>query len=634
MVRREWRPGVMHAVIFLGFMSLLLRKLQLIAIGYRRIGVVSRRLRRPVRGVQGRDRAGRRRRGAVRALPPLRRRGRRGSSATAKRCSCSSLILAIMVTDFAFDGFRFALLAERFRRSPTSAPSRSAAARSPARLARAEPGGAAGRLRARLLDADGRRVLVPRAPAGRRALPHRHRAADAVLPARPTGPTACRRSTSSKLMEATDEADMQAGVRSARDLTWKDGLDAFTCTECGRCKDACPTHLTGKPLSLKGVNDRLKHHLLEQRDAIVARPGGELPRARRRRDRRPRRSGPAPPAATAKRRARSSSSTSTSSSRMRQHQVMIEGEFPHELKKLFEAYEVAEGNPWGLQADARGDWAHGPRRAGRAHGRRPGGPRLLFYVGSAMSFDPRGQTHRPRLRAASCAGPACASASSARAKASTGEMRPAGRQRGAVPAAGDARSSPRSPSSAPRRIVTCDPHALNSLRNEYPELGGHYEVLHHTAADRRAARRRPHRDRRLGRARRSTTTPATWGGTTASSTRRAPSSRASARHAPLEFALRARRRCAAAPAAAACGSTRRSASASTSLRVEQALETSPQTIATACPYCAVMMEDGLAALPAAARPGRATSLSWSRPRSSPKGRAGRTRPRRRRGSGA
>ena len=81
-----------------------------------------------------------------------------------------------------------------------------------------------------------------------------------------------------KLMEATEEADMKAGVRSARDLTWKDGLDAFTCTECGRCKDACPTHLTGKPLSLKGVNDRLKHHLLEQREAIVADPAASCPR--------------------------------------------------------------------------------------------------------------------------------------------------------------------------------------------------------------------------------------------------------------------------------------------------------------------------------------------------------------------
>ncbi len=46
-----------------------------------------------------------------------------------------------------------------------------------------------------------------------------------------------------------DEAAMRIGVDTARDLTWKEGLDVFTCTECGRCKDACPTFLTGKPLA-------------------------------------------------------------------------------------------------------------------------------------------------------------------------------------------------------------------------------------------------------------------------------------------------------------------------------------------------------------------------------------------------
>ena len=73
-----------------------------------------------------------------------------------------------------------------------------------------------------------------------------------------------------KLMEAEDESQMRAGVRDARDLTWKEGLDAFTCTECGRCKDACPTHLTGKPLSLKMVNDSVKHHLVANGDLIVS----------------------------------------------------------------------------------------------------------------------------------------------------------------------------------------------------------------------------------------------------------------------------------------------------------------------------------------------------------------------------
>jgi formate hydrogenlyase subunit 6/NADH:ubiquinone oxidoreductase subunit I len=62
---------------------------------------------------------------------------------------------------------------------------------------------------------------------------------------------------------------MAIGVRTARDLTWKDGLDAFTCTECGRCKDACPTFVTGKPLALKWVHDALKRHLVAEREAIV-----------------------------------------------------------------------------------------------------------------------------------------------------------------------------------------------------------------------------------------------------------------------------------------------------------------------------------------------------------------------------
>ena len=62
-----------------------------------------------------------------------------------------------------------------------------------------------------------------------------------------------------------------------RDLHWKDALDAFTCTECGRCKDACPTFITGKPLALKWVFDDLKRHLLAERDRIVDSGADQLP---------------------------------------------------------------------------------------------------------------------------------------------------------------------------------------------------------------------------------------------------------------------------------------------------------------------------------------------------------------------
>ena len=73
-----------------------------------------------------------------------------------------------------------------------------------------------------------------------------------------------------------------------------DGLDAFTCTECGRCQTFCPTYVTGKPLSHKEVNRAIRNHLGERAPELAAlaplqRGGGERGngrgvRAKRRRD--------------------------------------------------------------------------------------------------------------------------------------------------------------------------------------------------------------------------------------------------------------------------------------------------------------------------------------------------------------
>ena len=115
---------------------------------------------------------------------------------------------------------------------------------------------------------------------------------------------------------AEDDVDpdqLKIGAKTALDLTWKEGLDAFTCTECGRCKDACPTFLTGKPLSLKWVNDAVKHHLVDVGAASGPAPPTSCHRWWADRSAR-RRCGRAPPAATAKSRARSASSTCRSSS--------------------------------------------------------------------------------------------------------------------------------------------------------------------------------------------------------------------------------------------------------------------------------------------------------------------------------
>ena len=154
-------------------------------------------------------------------------------------------------------------------------------------------------------------------------------------------------------METDDAGSISVGVRTALDLSWKDGLDAFTCTECGRCKDACPTFLTGKPLALKWVFDDLKHHLLAKREAIVAEQVTALPAL--------------VPGVIADETLWACTTCGYCEAacpielehlprfyRMRQHRVLIEGVFPRELKTVFDAYEV-QSNPWGLPADNAGN---------------------------------------------------------------------------------------------------------------------------------------------------------------------------------------------------------------------------------------------------------------------------------------
>jgi len=272
--------------------------------------------------------------------------------------------------------------------------------------------------------------------------------------------------------------------------------------------------------------------------------------------------------------------------------VMIAGEFPHELKHLFEAYE-AEGNPWGLPASERAAWAAGLGVAVVHDAAEAAGLDYLFYVGSAMSYDPRGQKiARAFVRILQQAGVRFAILGAA--EGSTGEsVRRVGnemlfRQLATTLAAtlGEL---------GIRRIVTCDPHALNSLRNEYPELGVHIEVVHHTQViaelladgrievDASLERVIYHDPCYLGRHNGEYDAP------------RAVVARLS-RDEPIEFALaREKSMC----CGAGGGRMWIDETIGTRIniaRVEQALERSPAMIATACPYCAVMMTDGLGAL--------------------------------------
>jgi Fe-S oxidoreductase len=388
---------------------------------------------------------------------------------------------------------------------------------------------------------------------------------------------------------------LRVGARTARDLSWKDALDAFTCTECGRCKDACPTFLTAKPLSQKWVHDSLKHHLLEQRETLLA------PAPKEGDD-------PLPPLVGGVITDETLWACTTCGYceaacpielehlpkffKLRQHRVMMEGEFPHELKPVFEAYE-SQSNPWGLPSQSRADWAKDldiPRWTDAAQA---ADFEVLFYVGSAQSFDPRGQKiARAVARLLKAAGVRFAILGEA--ETSTGEcVRRAGNEMLFQQLAGTLVETLNG--LGVKRIVSADPHAFNSLKNEYPAFGGQWQVEHHSqllARLLREGRLKPgaafervvfHDPCYLGRHNDEFDAPREL-------------LRAVTRDAPLECELNGAK-------AMCCGAgggrmwleetigTRINV-----LRAEQALATKPKIIATACPYCAVMLDDGLKAL--------------------------------------
>ena len=145
------------------------------------------------------------------------------------------------------------------------------------------------------------------------------------------------------------------------------------------------------------------------------------------------------------------------------------------------------------------------------------------------------------------------------------------------------------------RIVTCDPHAFNTLRNEYPEFGGHYEVVHHSQliarlidegrihVDRTFERVIYHEPCYLGRHNGEYEAP------------RAVIARLT-RDAPLEFDLKREKAMCCGAGGARMWMEETIGRRINITRVEQALPQRPLVIATACPYCATMISDGTKAL--------------------------------------
>jgi Fe-S oxidoreductase len=297
--------------------------------------------------------------------------------------------------------------------------------------------------------------------------------------------------------EDPGESDLM-GRGKIEDFTWKGLLDFATCTECGRCQSQCPAWNTGKPLSPKLLVMDLRDHALAKAPYLLATSEEEraaLPEPQRAQAERPL-IGTDGAAGVIHPDVLWSCTTCGACVEqcpvdiehidhivdMRRHQVLVEGEFPESANPMLRNLEHA-GDPWGRGSGARMEWAAGLPFEVRVLGA-DGGERIpddvdyLFWVGCAGALDDKAQrTSRAVAELLHEAGVSFMVLG--KAETCTGD--PARRLGHEFLFQMLAQQNVETLNAAgARTIVATCAHCFNTLANEYPQLGGHYEVVHHT----------------------------------------------------------------------------------------------------------------------------------------------------------
>ncbi|MDJ0769520.1 MAG: heterodisulfide reductase-related iron-sulfur binding cluster [Ilumatobacter sp.] len=277
------------------------------------------------------------------------------------------------------------------------------------------------------------------------------------------------------------------GASVVEDFTWKQLLDTDACTMCGRCTSVCPAHATGKPLDPREI-------VLKTGEVMAATGSPQV----------------SPPLGTDAEITIGANSlferitpdeiwacTSCKACDeicpvnieildkildMRRYLSLMESNFPTELGNAYRAMEN-QMNPWGMNQGERGDWADGLQLE---HGKSvtvvdPGEPlaaEYLYWVGCAGSFDDKNKKvtqamakllGRAGIDVAILGPSEMCTGDSARRSGNEYLF-----QMLAMP------NIEMLDGMGVKKIITQCPHCFNTLLNEYPQLGGNYEVVHHT----------------------------------------------------------------------------------------------------------------------------------------------------------
>jgi Fe-S oxidoreductase len=284
-------------------------------------------------------------------------------------------------------------------------------------------------------------------------------------------------------MNLEDETVESYGVSKVEQFSWKQLLDEYACTECGRCQENCPAFLTQKHLSPSRVIHSLKLHLKEKGAIqISGKPQEQLTEEQKAALEKPMIGGVVSEEAiwdcTTCRNCQENCPVFIEHIQklvdMRRYLVLTESRFPSEAQVVFRNMET-NYNPWSMGYASRADWAGSLEVPTMAE---KGETDLLFWVGCAGSFDDRAKKISTSLvkilKAAGinfailgteemCCGET--------ARRMGNEYLAQTLMQGNVDVMKNYKFN---------RIMTLCPHCLNTLKDEYPQFGGSFKVIHHS----------------------------------------------------------------------------------------------------------------------------------------------------------
>lgn len=281
-----------------------------------------------------------------------------------------------------------------------------------------------------------------------------------------------------KAMEKTDLEDENAtsfGLNKVSDLSWKKTLDLYACTECGRCEEVCPADLTGKPLSPARLVHDYKVELFKQKDLVLAKNHEAIPHPVRAD------SGITEDviwACTSCRACEEACPVYIEQTNLifetRKSLVLMESRFPPELQTVFRNLEN-NFTPWAFPHDSRADWC---RDLGVKQMAEHPTAEVLYYVGCAGSFDDRAKKVATAIVSLLKKANVDFAILGKEEKCNGDPARRAGNEYLAQMLIKE--NVEVLNKYKPRKILTGCPHCFNTLKNEYPQFGAQYDVVHHT----------------------------------------------------------------------------------------------------------------------------------------------------------